>query len=193
MQTDEKIEISYVPINELKPAEYNPRRADDKQHKDLTESIRRFGIKDPMIVNSALSRKNIIIGGHFRHRVALELGFTEVPVVYVNIPEIEREKELNLRLNRNLGAWDFDLLADFDESFLDDVGFDSKEIDRIFYLGVTAGEDDVPATRKTSVKSGDMYQLGDHRLLCGDATKKEDVERLMGGEKAVLCLTDPPY
>lgn len=84
------------------------------------------------MVNSAKERKNVVIGGHFRLKVAKDLGIKEVPVCYINIPDIEREKELNLRLNRNLGEWDYSLLADFDESLLADVGFTSEELDITF-------------------------------------------------------------
>ena len=91
MLTD-KIQIEYVDINLLKPAEYNPRKSSDKDHQDLKASIERFGIKDPAIVNSARERINVIIGGHFRVRVAKDLGHTQFPVVYVNIPDIEKRK-----------------------------------------------------------------------------------------------------
>ena len=128
----DKIQIEYVDINCLIPAEYNPRQAYDKEYGDLKTSIERFGIKDPAIVNSAPNRMNIIIGGHFRVRVAKDLGHKEFPVVYVNIPDIEKEKELNLRLNKNLGSFDFDLLANFDEDMLADVGFSADEMQTIF-------------------------------------------------------------
>jgi len=104
----------------------------------------------------------------------------------------EEEKELNLRLNKNLGQWDFDMLANFDEELLKDVGFESQELDKIFQLDAP-NEDDVPEMRQTDIKLGDMFILGEHRLLCGDATKREDIEKLMQGEKADIVFTDPPY
>lgn len=114
--------IEHVKINEIKPAVYNPRKWDEKIISDMTESIKRFGLCDPLIVNCAPARKNILIGGHLRLKVATILGFTEVPVVYLDIPEIEREQELNLRLNKNLGNWDEELLKAFDTGLLLDVG-----------------------------------------------------------------------
>jgi len=99
-----KSEIKYTDINKLIPAEYNPRQANKKDIADLKNSIRRFGFPDPIIVNQATKRKNVIIGGHLRVHVAKEMGIAEVPVVYVNIPNIEKEKELNLRLNKNTGG-----------------------------------------------------------------------------------------
>jgi 16S rRNA G966 N2-methylase RsmD len=191
------MKIIQVKIDDLKPAEYNPRKADEKQVEGVKQSIKEFGLVEPIVVNSAENRRNIIIGGHLRHRVAKLMGFKEMPVVYVNIPDIAKERELNLRLNKNLGEWDYDLLANFSEEELNKVGFESEELDKIFQLD--AGEDDFDAEAEVEkiedckVKTGDLYQLGEHRLLCGDSTKKEDVEKLMGGEKADIILTDPPY
>ena len=196
MLTD-KIQIEYVDINLLKPAEYNPRKSSDKDHQDLKASMERFGIKDPAIVNCAPERLNVIIGGHFRVRVAKDLGHTQFPVVYVNIPDIEKEKELNIRLNKNTGSFDLELLAHFDEDFLKDVGFNSDELENIFDLGVE--EDDFDAQKeyeaieKAETNSGDIYLLGSHRLMCGDSTKTEDVLRLMDGQLADMVFTDPPY
>jgi len=124
------MEIKNIKIEELKPTEYNPRGMTEKEKKDLIESIKRFGMVKPIVVNEAENRKNIIIGGHQRFYVCRELGWKEMPAVYVNIPEIEREKELNLRLNRNLGHWDWDLLTKFDGSLLLDIGFEEIELDR---------------------------------------------------------------
>ena len=129
------MEITEVEINELKPSEYNPRQATKEEWKNLADSIKNFGLVDPIIVNSAENRKNIIIGGHFRVKVAKDLGITKVPVVYIDIPDIEKEKELNLRLNKNLGSWDWDLLANFDYNFLNNIGFKKNELNINFKLG----------------------------------------------------------
>ena len=177
-------------LSELIPAPYNPRQASEKDIKDLTNSLDRFNLADPIIINL----NNSVIGGHFRLRILTDRKAEEVDVrVPSRLLTDEEEKELNLRLNKNLGAWDFDLLANFDEDFLKDVGFDSKELDKIFQLDAKPEDDDVPEVRTTDIKLGDMFQLGEHRLLCGDATKKEDVEKLMAGEKADMVFTDPPY
>lgn len=95
-----QLNIIYVPISELKPSTYNPRKWSEEQTKALRESIKKFGIADPIICNSAPERMNTVIGGHFRLKVAKDLGYTELPVVYLNIPDVAKEKELNLRLNR---------------------------------------------------------------------------------------------
>lgn len=116
-QTNAKLHIVYVPIKELKPSEYNPRKISKESLEQLKESIKRFQMVDPIIANAAPNRKNIVIGGHMRLRGAKELGFKEIPVVYVKIPDIKQEQELNIRLNRNTGEWDFSLLANFNEEF----------------------------------------------------------------------------
>lgn len=193
------INITNVQVKDLIPAIYNPRKWNDSSIDQLKQSITKFGIVDPIIVNSAVERKNVVIGGHFRLKVANELGFKEVPVVYVNIPNVDKEKELNLRLNKNTGEWDVDLLAKFNETFLSSVGFSSEELDDIFDI------DDNPEIfdlnkelnkldiKNIDFKKGDVYQLGNNRLMCGDSTIEIDMLKLMNGEKADMCFTDPPY
>jgi len=197
---DNQIQTVYVPIDKLIKADYNPRKWDEKALNDLKQSIKRFGIVDPAIVNIAPKRKNIVIGGHMRIEAAKGLGIKEMPVVYVNLPDLEKEKELNLRLNKNQGEFDFSLLANFAEEFLTNVGFDSEDLDEIFDW-----EDDSPEVfdlkkeldkldiKEIQIKKGDVWQLGENRLMCGDSTVQEDVIKLMNKEKADMCYTDPPY
>jgi len=179
-------------IDDLLPAGYNPRQLSETQKELLKESVNKFNLADPIIINS----NNTIIGGHQRIKVLKELGFVEIDV---RIPDREltedEEKELNLRLNKNTGEWDYILLAKFDEGLLSSVGFSPEELDEIFAGDVAPKEKDdaVPEPRATDIKPGDMFQLGEHRLLCGDSTNREDVEKLMGGEKAAMIHTDPPY
>jgi len=193
------IQTIEVPINELAPADYNPRKHDQVATEQLKQSIQRFGLVDPIIVNSATGRKNIIIGGHFRWEVAKDLGFETVPVVFVDIPDLEKEKELNLRLNKNTGEFDWNLLAKFDESLLSEIGFSSDELDSIFDLDIEPEKFDLEKELQklniTSIntKKGDIYALGDSRLMCGDSTIEENMLKLMNGEKADMCMTDPPY
>ena len=131
------IKIEHVSVELLKAAEYNPRRWSKEAEEQLKESIDKFGVVDPLLVNSAENRKNIVIGGHFRLSVMKSIGITTVPVVYINIPDIEKEKELNIRLNKNTGEFDFSLLATFDEAFLSTVGFSSEDLDDIFAVEET--------------------------------------------------------
>ena len=194
-----QLQVHYVDINELKIASYNPRKWSEEAIKQLSESITRFGLVDPFIVNSAENRKNIVIGGHFRLKVAKDLGFAEVPVVYLNIPDLEKEKELNLRLNKNVGEFDWDLLAKFDESFLADIGFSSEELDDIFELDINPEEFNLKKELEKldihdiEIQKGDVFDLDGSRLMCGDSTIEADVLKLMNGEKADMCFTDPPY
>jgi len=193
------INIVEVPINELRASEYNPRKHSKEQADQLKESIKRFGLVDPIICNNAEERKNIIIGGHFRIEVAKELGMVTVPVVYVNIPDIAKEKELNLRLNKNTGDFDLNLLAQFDESFLADIGFSSQDLDDIFPTENNPEMFDLEKElekldiKEVSVQKGDIYELDGSRLLVGDSTIEADMLKLMGNEKADMCFTDPPY
>lgn len=199
MTDNNKIEVRYVPVNSLLPAEYNPRKHDKKAEEDLIESIKRFGLVDPLIVNSAIERKNIVIGGHFRLEVAKKMGITLAPIVYVDIPDIEKEKELNLRLNKNTGEFDFKLLAEFDQKFLDSIGFSSEELDDIFNIDTDPEKFDLKKELEkigidnVSTKTGDIWLLGDSKLMVGDSTNEDDVLKLMGNEKADMCFTDPPY
>ena len=115
-------------IDKINEAEYNPRELSKKQHEDLYDSISKFGLVDPILINTNPERKNIVIGGHQRLKICKELNFKTVPCVELNISEQE-EKELNIRLNKNHGQWDFDSLANFFEADdLVDWGFDMKEI-----------------------------------------------------------------
>ncbi|MDZ4286179.1 MAG: ParB N-terminal domain-containing protein, partial [Candidatus Sungbacteria bacterium] len=202
LKTDEsntRLNIVYVPIRELKPSEYNPRKISKESLEQLKESIKRFQMVDPIIVNAAPNRKNIVIGGHMRLRGAKDLGFKEIPVVYVKIPDIKQEQELNIRLNRNTGEWDFSLLADFNEEFLGSIGFSSEEMDTIFGIDENPEIFDLEKElakldiKKIDVRKRDVYRLGEHRVMCGDSTIEEDVLKLMSGEKADMCFTDPPY
>lgn len=199
-QDQQDLKIQTVKISELNAASYNPRKWSDEAVTALKDSIQKFGLVDPILVNGAENRKNIVIGGHFRLEVAKDLGIEEVPVVYLDIPDEAKERELNLRLNKNQGEWDFELLAEFDETLLADIGFDSEALDEIFNE-ITEEPDDFNLQKeleklnikKITVKEGDLYQLGNSRLMCGDSTNSEHFNKLMDGEKADMCMTDPPY
>lgn len=192
------IEVVTISVTDLKPATYNPRTWNEEQTTALKESISRFGLVDPLLANSAPERMNVLIGGHFRLYVAKEMGFTEVPVVYINIPELEKEKELNLRLNKNTGSFDFKLLAEFDQAFLTDVGFSSEELDSIFAVDDTPEQFNLESELKkmditVKAKHGDIYEIDGSRLMVGDSTVEADMLKLMEGVQADMVMTDPPY
>jgi len=188
--------IIYKDINSLISAEYNPRQLNKEQYNNIKDSLKRFGFVDPVIVNKNKDRKNIIIGGHQRVKVAKDLKIDKVPCVELDL-DIDKEKELNIRLNKNVGEWDFDILADlFDIDELIEWGFKEEELVGFDIEEEKEGltdDDDIPEDVEPVCKLGDIWQLGNHRLLCGDSTKKENIELLLDGNKADMVFTDPPY
>ena len=193
------IKIERVSIDLLKNASYNPRKHDKKSAEQLKESIQKFGLVDPIICNIAKGRENVVIGGHFRLEIAKELNMTTVPVVYVNIPDEKREKELNLRLNRNTGDWDFEKLKDFDLDVLTDIGFDSNELANIWDDEVGVKEENFDVEKELAkiespkTKLGDIIELGQHKLICGDSTDPKTLEKLFGKEKTSMIYSDSVY
>ena len=196
--------IRKVPVTDINPAEYNPRKdlkPGDPAYEKLKRSMTEFGYVEPIIWNEETGN---IVGGHQRYKVLVAEGHTEVECVIVKMSP-EREKALNVALNKVTGDWEFEALADlikdleaqdFDVTL---TGFDAAEIEDLFSQvhDKDATDDDYDVNKALEeaafVKPGDVWLLGRHRLLCGDATKPEDVEKLMDGKKANLVLTDPPY
>ena len=191
------MKIKHYPIGDLISAEYNPRQLTKDQFSQLKDSVKRFGLVDPIIVNTHKDRKNIVVGGHQRIKVADALKIDKIPCVEVKL-NLEKERELNIRLNKNLGEWDYDNLANFfDMDDLKDWGFSDADL-QLFDIEDVASDgltddDEVPEVEEAITQTGDLWMLGDHKVLCGDATKKEDVELLMDGNKADMVFTDPPY
>ena len=196
--TSNNLQIVQVPIKDLKEAIYNPRKMDAKQEADLMASIKQFSLIDPLIVNGLKERRGIIIGGHQRFKIARKLGYKTVPVVYVNLDE-EKEKILNLRLNRNQGSWDYDMLKNFEMETLLDVGFDQEDLGMIWNDVLEIENDDFDEEKElakiktTNIKAGDLFTLGQHRLYCGDSLNPESAKKLMGEEKTRTTYTDSPY
>ena len=199
LTTMQNLKIVYVPVSDLRPAIYNPRRWSKEQLENLKESIKRFGCADPVILNGNAERKNVVLGGHMRIAAAKELGLTELPAVYLDIADEQKERELNLRLNRNTGEFDYELLAQVSQELLQDVGFTSEELDDIFAIDPTPEQFNLQHEleklniTEIKVQKGDVYELDGSRLMCGDSTIETEMLKLMGGDKADFCLTDPPY
>ena len=185
------MKIEKIEINKLKPATYNPRQISTKQYKDLKSSVEKFGLVDPIITNKDFT----IIGGHQRYKICKELKHKEIDCVVLDLSK-EEERELNIRLNKNTGDFDMDILAnEFDIDELVDWGFKHIDLD-INIDKITEGnieDDHIPEVKESRVKLGDVWKLGKHRLMCGDSTKESDVEKLMNGQKADMVFTDPPY
>lgn len=190
------MKVINIPIKDLKPAEYNPRGLTKKEREDLQASLDEFGMVEPIVVNTYEGRENIIIGGHQRYYLEKDKGKETIPAVQVSLPQ-DKEKELNLRLNKNNGHWEWELLKEFDETLLKAVGFSEDELSEAFKkVNREAQEDDAPAANEgvpPDSKPGVVYELGEHRLMCGDATKIEDVKKLVGSVVPNMVFTDPPY
>ena len=197
------MEFKKLKIDALIPASYNPRKKlkpGDAEYEKIKNSITEFGYVDPIIVNSDMT----IIGGHQRWSVLKALGYDEVDCVVIEIDKT-KEKALNIALNKVTGEWNKELLADLikDLQSLDyDVsmtGFEPPEIDELFndVHSKDVKDDKFDLDRalddEAFVKSGDVWLLGRHRLMCGDSTKPDNISILMNGKKANLCITDPPY
>lgn len=198
------MQIEKKKVIDLVPADYNPRKdlkPGDKEYEKLKRSIDEFGYVDPLIWNKRTSR---LVGGHQRLKVLKNMGIDEVDVVVVDMDE-EKEKALNVALNKISGDWDKDKLMllitdlqgeDFDVSL---TGFDPEELDDLFKDDMKDGvkddnfDVDKELKKPTMTKPGDLWQLGEHRLLCGDSTKEESYNLLMAGKQANLVITDPPY
>lgn len=175
-------------ISELKNWESNPRVISDESYKELKESIGSLGNFEPLVINI----DGTVLAGNQRLRVAKEKGDKEVEV---SVPERELTEEeikkIGIISNRHSGEWDMDKLANEFEDILEELGFD----DLLPEVELEVKEDDYeePEDLETTVVLGDVYQLGEHRLMCGDSTKIEDVEKLIDGQKADMVFTDPPY
>ena len=181
-------------INDLVFAEYNPRQLTKEQYKNLKDSIKRFGLVDPVIINKNKDRENIVIGGHQRLKIAKDLNIEKIPCVELDLT-IDQEKELNVRLNKNTGEWDWDALGNyFDVESLIDWGFTNEELqfETPDVVGLT-DEDDIPEKVTPRTKLGDIWILGNHKLLCGDCTDFENIDQLLLDQKAHMVFTDPPW
>ena len=200
---EKSMEWKTLPVSDLKPAAYNPRKqlkAGDKEYEKIKNSILEFGYVEPIIINFDMT----VIAGHQRLTVLKDLGYTEVQCVMVNVDKT-REKALNIALNKITGAWDDSLLADLlvdlqNENFNTDfTGFEIPEIDDLFSKvhnkDVCEDDFDVDEELKNPCfsKTGDIWHLGRHRLVCGDSTLSETYDVLMDGKNANLVVTDPPY
>lgn len=201
------MKIVEMRIEDLKPAPYNPRvelKPGDPEYEKLKRSIQEFGLVDPVIYNE---RTGFVIGGHQRLNVLQELGYTAVEVSVVDLPE-EKEKALNLALNKISGQWDMPkLLEVLEELRADDMdieitGFDDCEIDMLIAdlkppREIVEDNFDVDsaveAIEEPVTRLGDIWQIGRHYLMCGDATVPADVQKLMRGAEAEMIFTDPPY
>ena len=196
MRASSKLTVVYEDINLLKPYKHNAKIHTEEQVGQIKKSIKEFGFNDPI----AVDEENVIIEGHGRLLAAKELGMKEVPVIFLYGLTDQQKKAYILahnQLTMNTG-FDMDVLADEINRItafnMEDFGFDMSALGEEEKNPEDVKEDEPPEPpAKPKSKLGEIYKLGEHRLMCGDSTKAEDVERLMDGMKADLVVTDPPY
>lgn len=197
------MEIRKISVDKLKSADYNPRldlKPGDSEYEKLKRSLEEFGYVEPVIWNK---RTGNIVGGHQRMKVMKQLGYTDVDCVVLDI-DLTKEKALNIALNKIGGDWDDSLLSallkDLSDSGFDTslTGFEMAEITELFDDESDIEEDEIPEVEQreeiqTTSRVGDIWELGRHRLMCGDSTNLENTLKLLDGKKVDLYLTDPPY
>jgi DNA modification methylase len=180
-------------INEIKPNPNNPRIIKDDKFKKLVKSIQDF----PQMLELrpiVIDENNIVLGGNMRLKACIEAGLTDVPVKQAKELTEEQKKEFIVKDNVGYGEWDWDDLANnWDEQLLTEWGLDIPNFD----ANVLEAEEDnfaVPdGGSETDIVLGDLFEIGEHRLLCGDSTDSDQVAKLMNGQKADMVFTDPPY
>jgi ParB-like chromosome segregation protein Spo0J len=186
------LQIEKLPLEKLNPAKYNPRKdlePGDPEYEKLKTSLETFGYVEPIVWNK---RTGNIVGGHQRLKILQHQGYTEIECVLVDLDETQ-EKALNVALNKVSGEWDLpklaDLISELDDGIFDIgiTGFDAAEIEHLFSQvhdkDIEEDDFDVDEALQEPVisRSGDLWLLGRHRLLCGDSTKAETYEKLMDG------------
>lgn len=202
--TKSAMEWKTLPIDQLKPAAYNPRRKlkpGDKEYEKIKNSIQEFGYVEPIVVNYDMT----VISGHQRLTVLKDLGYTEVQCVMVHIEDEHKVKALNVAFNKITGAWDEKMLADLLVDLqsvdfnVDLTGFEAPEVEQLFSKvhNKDIEEDDFDVEgeleKPTFSKPGDIWTLGRHKVLCGDSTLMESYEMLLGTTKVNMVLSDLPY
>jgi ParB-like chromosome segregation protein Spo0J len=199
-RTEAAMQVKLVPITDIKPYEANP-RINDQAVEAVAASLREFGFRQPIVVDENL----VIICGHTRWKAARQLGLAKVPVHVAKDLSAEQVRAYRIADNKSgeLAEWNMDLLP-IELAALQDAswemaqfGFSAEEMSKLLEGDVTEGltdPDDVPAPPDEAItQRGELIILGDHRLLCGDSSSVEDLDRLLGGEPVHMVNTDPPY
>ena len=188
----QELKIEYLTLDKLKPYDKNARKHQEADLSTIKASITEFGMSDPIGV---WGKDNTIVEGHGRYLACKELGIEKVPVIHLDHLTDEQRRAYALAHNKTaeMSEWDIDLLGEELDGIFDidmsDFGFDLTEEEEETEII----EDEVPEEVEPVAKQGDIWQLGRHRLMCGDSTSVTDVEKLINGNKIELVLTDPPY
>lgn len=184
-----------VEISQIKPNPKNPRVIKDDKFDKLVKSLKEFPEmlqKRPLVVFTDVDGKYVVLGGNMRLKAAKHIGLKELPIIVADDWTEEQKNQFLIKDNVGFGEWDWESLQiDWDVEQLSEWGLDVPE----FKTEAEAEEDDyeIPDEVKTDIVLGDLFEIGEHRLLCGDSTDSDQVEKLMNGQKADLVFTDPPY
>jgi site-specific DNA-methyltransferase (adenine-specific) len=184
--------MEVVKINAVKLNPNNPRIIKDDKFKKLVQSIKDFpemlNIR-PIVVNKDM----IILGGNMRYKACKEAGLKEVPIIITDLSE-EKQREFLIKDNTSGGEWDWEVLAnEWNVEELESWGLDVPELEVPQFLDAEEDDFEIPNEIETDIVLGDLFEIGEHRLLCGDSTCSDTVAKLMNGEKADMVFTDPPY
>ena len=190
--------MKLVKISEVKPNPKNPRLIKDGKFQKLVKSIQEFPDmlnKRPLVVFTDVDNKYVVLGGNMRLKAINELNIKEVPIIVADEWTEEQKHEFLIKDNVGFGEWDWDSLAnEWDVEKLDEWGLDLP-VDLSVAEELETEEDnyEIPNEINTDIVLGDLFEIGEHRLLCGDSTDSDQVAKLMNGEKADMVFTDPPY
>jgi len=187
------MEIKVVKLSEIKSNPNNPRIIKDDKFRKLVKSIQEFPKMleiRPVVVNADM----IVLGGNMRLKACKEAGLKEVPVIFADDLTDEEQKQFIIKDNVGFGEWDWDMIAnEWDAEQVEEWGLDIPEFSIKEELEAEEDDYEMPDEVQTDIVLGDLFEIGDHRLLCGDSTDSNAVEKLMNGEKADMVFTDPPY
>jgi DNA modification methylase len=187
------MQFKTVKISEVKPNPNNPRLIKDDKFKKLVDSIKGFPKMleiRPIVVNSDM----IILGGNMRLKACKDAGLKEVQIIFADELTEEQQKEFIIKDNVGFGEWDWDMIAnEWDADQLDEWGLDVPDFSPNEILEAEEDDYQIPDEIQTDIVLGDLFEIGEHRLLCGDSTDSYQVAKLMDGEKADMVFTDPPY
>ena len=189
----QEIKVEYVSIDKIKPYQRNARKHDSKSIEVIANSISEFGMADPIAV---WGKENIVIEGHGRLLALKQLGYDKAPIIHLDYLTDEQRRAYTLAHNKTaeFSEWDMELLTDEAESIfnidLSDFGFDLSDDEE---EETEVIEDEVPQEVEPVAKMGDIWQLGRHRLMCGNSLEQTDIDKLLNGNRCELTFTDPPY
>jgi len=187
------MEIKTVKLSEIKSNPNNPRIIKDDKFSKLVKSIKEFPKMleiRPIVVNADM----IVLGGNMRLKACKEAGLKEVPVIFAHDLTEEEQKQFIIKDNVGFGEWDWDMIAnEWDAEQVEEWGLDIPEFSIKEELEAEEDDYEMPDEVQTDIVLGDLFEIGEHRLLCGDSTDSDAVEKLMNGEKADMVFTDPPY